>query len=308
MDSKKTKWYKDITNHPGKWSIIALACLFLLSVIALIVLASFFAFDEKSFGREIGKTLLQIISVGVIGTLLSFIVAWYKQNQDQLMKEQQSKKDAELLEQKNNRENQLLEEKNNREESLRLQQKLQDQSAKNLELQRIYQENRNQFMKNILHELNEIYRGTKSARRMLRAKSFKVSYETALKDNSVVIDTQIYDYYLDKINNYQLGLETISSEIDTETKLFKNHEKIKNSIDQMEKYLHNLVAEYESNRFKAGSDSGVLTIESLKKVRELIDHAQEYGPLKKGFIYCYKDAVKLIRQELLFGNNDKGDK
>ncbi|MFT3750673.1 MAG: hypothetical protein QM768_20345 [Agriterribacter sp.] len=268
MGLKNSKLYKDITDHPGRWAFIVLLSLFLASMLLLIVLGISSNLDEKSFGREIGKTLLQIIAISVIGVAVSW-----------LLKEHQNKKeDASQIE----------------------------------ERERKLSENRNQFMKNILHELNEIYRGTKSARRMLRARSFKVSYQTALEDNSAIIDTQIYDFYLEKINSYQLELETILSEIDTDTKLFKNHEEIKTSINKMQEYLHNLIEEYEKNRFKANSDTTFLTMGSLGRIRELIDHAKDNkgkdGLLKTTFIQHYKDAVKLIRQELLFGNDDKGDK
>lgn len=74
----------------------------------------------------------------------------------------------------------------------------------------------------------------------------------------------------------------------------------------MQEYLHSLIAEYESNRFKANTGTAFLTIGSLDKVRELIDHAKDNKGndelLKREFIKYYKDAVKLIREELLLGN------
>ncbi len=257
-NSKLEKIRVDIIKNPGKWIIILLATLFIVSIIGIVILVCWFPLDKDSFWREVGNTLLQIISVGVLGTILSLLLAIYN--------------------------------------------KRQEDSAKDQERLRIQNENKNQFVKNILRDLNETYSGFKSARRMIRAKAFKVSYEHAIINHSTIINTQIYDHYLEKINDYQLGLETILSEIDKDTHIFNNYSCIKAYINQMQEYLHGLVHEYENYRFKASADSDSLMVGTLDKIRELINHAKDDGPLKVNFIYPYKKAIAAVRNELLDGN------
>lgn len=278
MEAKQNKSETDF----NKWIVIVLALLFVVSIAGLFVIHKYFTLDDKSFGREVGNTFLEIISVGVIGTILSLLLAKYNQQQEKLQSQEQAAQEASIRE-----------ERNTREDSIRKQ-----------ELNRISDENRNQFIKNVLHELNEIYTGTKSARRMLRAKAFIVSYKEAIKNDNTIIDVKIYDHYLEKINNYQLELETILSEINTDATIFRNHIQIQSSINQMQEYLHSLVKEYEDHRFNASTDPGPLTIKPLDKIKELVNHAKENGALKVKFIYPYKKAIAAIRKDLIEGNKN----
>ncbi|MEP7107402.1 MAG: ester cyclase [Ferruginibacter sp.] len=258
-----------ISDSPGKLIVYFLASLFIFSIIGIIVLANKSMLGKETFGREIGNTFLHLISASGVGAILTLLLAKYNHQHEKFKIDEQ---------------------------------RAYTQSIQLQELNRISNENKNQFVKNILRDLNETYSGFKSARRMLRAKAFKVSYEDVIKNNSAIIDTKIYDHYLEKINDYQLRLETILSELDTNTNIFKNYSQIKTSINQMQEYLHGLVQEYENYRFKANADSGSLTIEPFDKIKELVDHAKKNGPLKIKFIYPYKKAIAAVRKELLDGN------
>lgn len=189
-------------SKPGtdfnKWIVVSLNLLFFASITGLFVLSRYFTLAANSFGREVGNIFLQIISVGVVGTILSLLLAKYNQNQQKLLKEQQDEKEAEIHRQKNERE-----------DFFNLQQKIQLESAKELELQRSAQENKNEFLKDILGQLNRIYSNTKSIRRMLRARAFTMPYHKAVTSDEAKIYLENYDNAMEEINTLQLQLEII---------------------------------------------------------------------------------------------------
>lgn len=240
---------------PGTLIVIVLVSLVVASVIILIILQVFFTLVKDSFGREIGNTLLQIISVGVIGTFLSLLLAKYNHQKNELLRIQ--------------------------------------------ELNRISEENKNQFRKDILSQLNKIYSAVKSTRRMLRAKAFSTPYYKAIKTDDTRINLEIYDNALEDINAFQLQLEIILKEIETNQNIFKNYNIIYNPISAMGKYLGKLVTEYEDNRAKVLGDPPSLIIKDLKNIKQMLDHADETNQFKTKFIEPYKDAISEVRKELL---------
>lgn len=244
-----------VKSEPWKLMVIVLISLVTTSIIVLIILESFSTLNEGSFGIEIGKALLQIISVGVVGTILSSLLARYGYW---------------------------------REDTIR-----------NNELKRISEENRNQFRKDILHQLNEIYSEMKNNRRMLRAKAFTMSYSVALETDDAKVALDIYDNVLEDINNLQLQLEILMKEIETNQNTFTNWTKIKTDISRMEKYLGKLVKEYEENRTKMFADPTSLEIKDLDNLRKMLGHADDNNPFKTEFIIRYKEAISEVRKELL---------
>lgn len=70
-----------IKDSPGKTIVIFLSVLFILSLTALIIIASNYDVSKDSFGRTITDALLTIISVSVIGTVISLLVADYNRKQ-----------------------------------------------------------------------------------------------------------------------------------------------------------------------------------------------------------------------------------
>ncbi len=246
---------------PGKWLGILLVVLFVSSILGLIILDYFQALKKDSFGREIGIILLQIISVGVIGTILSLLLAKFNQKQEQFLKEQQAF--------------------------------------------RMLHENKTQFKKDILHQLDKIYSDVKSIRRILRAKAFTIPYNQAIATDDARVDLKYYDEALEDINSIQLQLEIIMKEIATNEKIvpsqtiFKDYEKIQKSISDMEKYLGILVKEYEENRAKADGAPLSLPIKDLSNIKKMLGHTDHNSPFKTKFIMPYKEVTSSIRSELL---------
>ena len=70
-----------VKDSPGKTIVIFLAVLFALSLTALVIIAKNYDVSENSFGRTITDALLTIISVSVVGTVISLLVADYNRKQ-----------------------------------------------------------------------------------------------------------------------------------------------------------------------------------------------------------------------------------
>ncbi|HEX5151231.1 MAG TPA: hypothetical protein VFW07_07265 [Parafilimonas sp.] len=251
----KTKQNKPETNF-NKWIIIVLVGLGVISIAGLIILDKRFTLDDKSFGREVGNMFLQIISVGVVGTILSLLLAKYNKQQEELLKRN--------------------------------------------ELIRISNENTNQFKKEIIQQLNKIYSNTKSVRRMLRAKGFSIPYYDALEKEDAILRLKVYDNAVEQLNSFQLELEMILKELETNGSSFSDANSISGFITQMERYLGNIVSEYEEKR-TTGVDKNSLEMKNLNEIKTLIEHTGEKSEFRLGFIEPYKKAVGAIRKELLDG-------
>jgi hypothetical protein len=79
-------------DRPEKTIAIFLAAIFAVSLISLIVVASNYDVSKDTFSRTITDTLLSVISVSVIGTLVSLLLADYNSKKSALEKEREERK------------------------------------------------------------------------------------------------------------------------------------------------------------------------------------------------------------------------
>ncbi len=264
--SKLYKVYSRLTNYTGKSIVILLISLFIASIAGLLILKVFFTLGKDTFEREIGIALLQLITVGVIGTILSMLLASYNLKQEEVRNEAREKDQKFLRDQ---------------------------------ELTRIADENKNQYRKDILKKLNEIYTGTKGARRMLRAKGFKADYKKVIKTAGTTIDLKHYDDFLERINGFELGLDIFSKELDTNKNIFSRYKCIDDNIEKMKEYLYGFVEEYENNRWRFTGEPPSVALDYLPVVSEMLAHADKDNLFKTRFITPYKTVFTAVRNELL---------
>src|SRR5688572_3353637 len=78
----------DSTGKPLRRAVLFLISLFLLAVIVLIALNHWDLLGEGAFGREIGKTSLQVIAVAVLGTTASLLLAAFNHHREERLREQ----------------------------------------------------------------------------------------------------------------------------------------------------------------------------------------------------------------------------
>ena len=136
----------------------------------------------------------------------------------------------------------------------------------------------NDFRKTLLGNLVQVFRETKKARRLLRARRGSL---------------QFYDEQMALINDLQLDLETINEEIETTDQAFPGEE-VKRKIATMAKYLNILVEEYERNMPKLNRETPSTSLDELKYLNDFIGSFRE-SKFSKDFVYLYHDALKSMR-------------
>jgi len=263
-------------ENPAKLIFIFLATVLIVSLIGIIVLAVFSDVTKESFGRSISDTFLDIISVGVLGTLFSLLLAEYNFKQQQIEKKRET--------------DQQTQQKQKEDAALRIE--------KEKEKWLLAEKNRDQYRKDVLLSINKLYIKIKNARRMLRAKGFARSYYKSEDDNNP-LSLSVYDEAMDDINNSQLELEFIKEEIKTNGSAFSDPANINTNLEAMEKYLGEFVSEYETHRASFSGEPPSLRIGALTEVKGFIAQAK-VGDFKKEFSEKCNEIRKLIRTDINF--------
>jgi len=236
-----------------RYLVLFLVSLALLSIIALIALSHWDSLKEHTFGQEIGKGLLQVIAVSVIGTTASWLLAEF------------------------NRTRAVQQEK--------------------IERQRRLNENKDQFRKEILRRANKLYADTKRTRRLLRARGFATPFAGVWDGNTPIL-LDVYDKYMESINDAQLELEDIEKEIESNKTAFSNQKLVKDYVEPMKHYLDQIVSEFEEQRANFGGAPASLPIGQLKEMEAML------GPRVGStfiniFTKNYKELISSIRTDLL---------
>ena len=174
-----------------------------------------------------------------------------------------------------------------------------DYSEKQLE-----RKNQDQFRKNVLQRLQNLYAKTKNARRMLRAKGFTTQWY-GKEDDSCLMKQSVYDLYMNDINGSQLELEAIRKEIGEGKNIFSNPKLITDNLEVMDEYLGKLVSEYEKKLPDFKGEPAVLKIKDLPDLKQFISSANITGeskvnPFKKYFSGKCKAITVNIRNEINF--------
>jgi hypothetical protein len=254
-----------INSNPEKWILLFLSAVSIISVTSIVILSWLNRLAKGDFGQEVGKTALQIISVSVIGTIASLLIALFNNKKAELQKEvekEQLKRDREI------------------------------------ELERLSDENNIQFKKDILRQLNELNSTVKRARRMLRAKAFSRPYYKHWGNKpDVNVYLVVYEKYMEEINDAQLRLEIITKEIKTNSSAFKRSQEILAYFESVETQLKKVVTEYEEKRSFFTPDTLILSINELPELDDMVGEFRS-SEFKK-IILDSKNLVASIRKDIL---------
>lgn len=168
-------------------------------------------------------------------------------------------------------------------------------------------EARNEFRKSILKDLHGVYTDIKKSRRNLRAMCSN-------QDSKKFITRSDYRKEMANINDTQLRLEVILLEIETYSEAFSEKEwiadkngnrvevlKLWNCVKIMEKYLSEIVKEYEAAAPSNG-DQTPLDCTAFSKMNEFIQNTRDSGkntPFHLELAGNFKKSLEIIRAENL---------
>jgi hypothetical protein len=161
-------------------------------------------------------------------------------------------------------------------------------------LQRQRYEALREFRKTVLTRLNNAYARTKKARRLLRAKGLRKA-EIAGAVRTVVQQTP-YGQQMEDINDTQLSLEAIGTEINASVSSFTNAPRLVARIRAMDSYLNSMIDEYEEG-FQNFADASI-TLEDLPRLSDFLG-PYENSQFGKEFVVPYKEALSAVRQDIL---------
>ena|SRR5215213_3674438 len=148
----------------------------------------------------------------------------------------------------------------------------------------------NGFRKDILNDLIRTYSDIKKARRIIRASRL---------DNDKLVYKN-YDEQLRAVIDAQLALEIIYSKVEMFPVYFGKNEKtaIRDNITKMEKYLSNLIKEYEKSLLALGNEPDVLPLASLPVLNGVLQRTKDNESIRQQFFDPYSAAVKEIRSQI----------
>ncbi|WP_315821908.1 hypothetical protein [Paraflavitalea speifideaquila] len=257
---------------PLSWIIIFLVILVALSLGGLLVLQFGFTLEKDSFEREIGIVFLQIIAVGVIGSIFSLLLAQYTHDQAGLQADKQRWEEDMRQQESDNR--------------------LREEKAR--DLLRIEIKNKNDLKKDIIKRLSQIYHDVKGVRRMLRAKVLSVPYDEKIVSTANVY-LKPYAQYMETFNDLQLDLEGIKDEIKhskIHMTLFSKNKEIYDALKSMEHYLGEVFSEYETCKNKFNEKSYAPYSEFVQ-LRDMLGSAREGSTtaFRLQFILAYKGVI-----------------
>ncbi|MGZ8287062.1 MAG: hypothetical protein ACXW27_15120 [Allosphingosinicella sp.] len=232
----------------------ALAGLFVVSV-GWFALLYYRGVAKDSLDMEFAKALLNVGVVSVAATLLSLLTF---QHRHEIEKEQREREDRAARD----REDQQL-----RENRLQF---------------------RDELLKSTLGRVTATYNRTKRARREMRALG---RLHTA--GGGVLLRLARYDACMAEVNDAQLELEEIKSDIKTSKPAYTAADQIASSIREMERYLGALIEEYESVRAKTAPFDDTISSTKVPRFKDFL------GPVAgSGFEKRYSDEHSSVRASI----------
>lgn len=144
----------------------------------------------------------------------------------------------------------------------------------------------------ILREVIEAYNRIKSARRFLRALGFRPAQGGTLTSDQVTG----FEAQLASLNAAQLSLERIKREVEAQPSLFPEPAHILCSLKKVEKYVHEVVEDWEDHGESISAGASKQGLECLKNLTKFL------GSSKQGFREHAADPMetleKAIRKQL----------
>ena len=148
----------------------------------------------------------------------------------------------------------------------------------------------NEFRRTILKDLSHAYADAKGVRRILRARC-----ERAAADEDC-IPLPLYDEHIATINATQLELEVMVRELEIIKGVFKNTDELIGHIKDMEKYLGQVIAEYETHVKRYRREVSI-PLSALPRLQGLIIKTKEDTSEFWKFSKSYHQALTIIQEE-----------
>jgi hypothetical protein len=169
------------------------------------------------------------------------------------------------------------------------------------ELYRKNLEYREELLKSTLAKTVSVYADVKKARRLMRARA--LSHEG---HPEIVVLAAPYDSYMGVINDEQLEIENIAGDIETSLPAFTNPKLLMDNLEFMEKYLGDLISEYEKLRPTFRGTDPLKNLSEMPALDEFLnflgrarDGATTDSKFKKQFVIPFREIKKGIRSDLL---------
>jgi hypothetical protein len=154
------------------------------------------------------------------------------------------------------------------------------------ELERQAAAHKRELLRSVLDRATTNYNGVKRARRLLRAQARQ------RRGLRTVVLAESYDMQLLSLNDIQLEFETMSDEVETERELFTRSQELRTLFDDLEKYLANIVSEYEVRRPHFGTRRAIDQC-ALTELRSFLDKDDFHK-----FSSRFHDVQEQLRKDL----------
>ncbi|MCI0358094.1 MAG: hypothetical protein L0211_06410 [Planctomycetaceae bacterium] len=165
---------------------------------------------------------------------------------------------------------------------------------KDRELDRKRLEYREKLLKSTLAKAMGSFTTVKKARRLLRARAI-------LPDNDPTKDVVLarpYDAYLLMLNDAQLELENLARDVETSKPAFTQPDALVKLLWTMEKYLGEILTEYESERAEFRGKPLSRELKLLPRLFDLID-PNKASQFREQLVKPYHLVQKFVRKDLL---------
>lgn len=155
---------------------------------------------------------------------------------------------------------------------------------------------RNEFRRDFMKILSRVYSDVKGVRRIIRAKCQQSIENNKEVDPRDFLPLAIYDENIASINSSKVELEILLRELKIVSEVFEETDKLKSGIERMEKYLKNVIEEYEKNT-KKHRIAGSIPLEELPRLNAMIDQAKSETGDFKSFAESFYDTLTIIQKE-----------
>ncbi len=155
----------------------------------------------------------------------------------------------------------------------------------------------NEFRRATLRDLSRAYSDVKGVRRIIRAKCEPLpGAQTNTANDCVPI--KVYDEHIATLNKTQLDLEILGREFKIIKEVFKETNKLRSYIENMEKYLGEIISEYET-QVKNHRGAVSIPLAALPRLGKFITKIKDRESNFREFSDSYRDALVIIQDERL---------
>jgi hypothetical protein len=159
-------------------------------------------------------------------------------------------------------------------------------------------EYREELLKSTLAKAMGSFTTVKKARRLLRARAILPNNDLSNDPAKGTVLGRPYDTYLGMLNDAQLELENLARDVETSKPAFTQPDALVDLLWTMEKYLAEVLTEYEIERANFRGKPLVMELKFLPKLFDLIGPI-ENSQFRERLVKPYHNVQKCVRKDLL---------